>query len=297
MIGMDFGRKASNLLLKGSTTSASAMALGGAAVGGAYDGLAGDGDFVGGAMRGAVAGAGAKFASNMYGMGTARAIGAAANKGTSVTDGLQLSRFTSGFEQAGRRGYMHSGFSQRPGVNLPSSAPVETSAQGSMKAADRASPTPTSTSVPTSTKVEAPKGSAQSLKGKEANIRSQRAEELTIPAQEIAAARAEAARRENGRHVSFEAQKRLDLARRGPRTSPLLKKSNNPSNDPGTSERYIQHPKGRQIDMFGGGGGRTNTSVPQQTSPTVNPRQQDMFSGIAEDFAAYNRTESSMGLF
>lgn len=290
MIGMDFGKKASNLLLKGSSTSTSAMALGGAVAGGAYGGTIGDDGLVGGAMQGAMLGSGAKFASNMYAMGAARAAGRANLKGTSISEGLKLSNFTSGFEQAGRRGYMHSGFSQRPNVSMPS---ANTSAQGSMKATERSVPTPMSTSVPTNTKVEAPKGSAQGLREKEASIRTQRAEELTIPAQERAAARTEAYRRNNGANVGSEAVQRLAQARTGGIGTSV--------SDLGTTERYLQHPKGRQIDMFGGGGNRTPSTPKVQSTQTSNPRQYDLFGNTStsstSDFQAYNNAESSRGLF
>lgn len=294
---MDFGRKASNLLLKGSTTSASAMALGGAAVGGAYDGLVGDGDFVGGAMRGAVAGAGAKFASNMYGMGTARAIGAAANKGTSISDGLQLSRFTSGFEQAGRRGYMHSGFSQRPGVTGLS--PSETSAQGSMRAADRpVTPEPIAASAEASVSTfDSKRKVGKNLNEEFANQRrpSQDSSKVgrELAASERAGNRDNARRRDNGSHVSFEAQQRLANSRVGGTSVS--------SSSVGSTDRSSLYQKGNQIDMFGGEGARTNnTAIPKKVRTTGNPRQQELLpraAGIAEDFSAYNRAESSMGLF
>lgn len=137
-VGLNFGKQASKLLEQGAATSTSAMAIGGAVVGGAYEGIAGDGDMLGGAIMGAGLGAGAKFASNMYSIGAK-----SANSGS-----FKLSNFTDGYEQASRRNaVMGLGFSTR-GANKANMNTGKANASNPVGSAPSANATTSSTSSP-----------------------------------------------------------------------------------------------------------------------------------------------------
>lgn len=139
-VGLNFGKRAANLLEQGAATSTSAMAIGGAVVGGAYEGILGDGDMLGGAMMGAGLGTAAKFASNMYSIGAK-----SANSGS-----FKFSNFTEGYEQASRRNaVMGLGFNQRGASRGANSANMNTSnANTSSPVTPSASANTSSTSAP-----------------------------------------------------------------------------------------------------------------------------------------------------
>lgn len=143
-VGLNFGKEAANLLSKGSQTSATAMALGGAVAGGAYESIVNDGSVVGGAIMGAGLGGAAKFASNMHSIGAISA----------NSSDFSLSHFSKGYNRSKAYG---NPFNVGMGTmsanrNMKGSAPAaaEEASQGSFKQAQKATSGPDVSANPTS---------------------------------------------------------------------------------------------------------------------------------------------------
>lgn len=206
-VGLNFGKQASKLLEQGAATSTSAMAIGGAVVGGAYEGIAGDGDMLGGAIMGAGLGAGAKFASNMYSIGAK-----SANSGS-----FKLSNFTDGYEQASRRNaVMGLGFSTR-GANKANMNTGKANASNPVGSAPSANATTSSTSSPY-VPPTAQAGASVQNSAKQAevvdNLKNKKIAKTndTIANQRALAAEA---RVQRGSRVTDEARQRLRTSRNG----------------------------------------------------------------------------------
>ena len=210
-VGLNFGKRAANLLEQGAATSTSAMAIGGAVVGGAYEGILGDGDMLGGAMMGAGLGTAAKFASNMYSIGAK-----SANSGS-----FKLSNFTDGYEQASRRNaVMGLGFNQRGasrGANRSNMNTGRANTSNPVGTAPSANATTSSTSSPY-VPPTALAGASVENSAKQSEI-FDRAKNLKTN-NSIASQRASAAdaRVQRGSRVSDDARQRLRNSRNGDST-------------------------------------------------------------------------------